>query len=346
MKRLFFLLLIIAAFFTTPVKATAVSAPEVPSDVAQWMPEDTSDFGSGAIIVLRKIFPAAHAELSSAIQISLTIFACVLLVSILRSSGETRSPAELAGAVCIAVALLQNSETMISLAIQTIQEISEYSKLFLPVIASMTAAQGAVTSSTALCIGTSIFTAFLSNVLRQVMIPCVYLFLAASIAHCALGEATLKGIKEQMKKISAWFLKTLLAIFLSYMSITGVLTGATDKAALKVTKAAISAAVPVIGSSLADASEALLLGTAIAKNAVGIYGVFAFLAIFLAPFVRIGTHYLILKATAALCSIPGPKRLSDLVEDFCSALGLLLGMTGSLCVLSIIGAVCFLKGTS
>ena len=227
---------------------------------------------------------------------------------------------------------------------ETITEMSEYSKLFLPVIAAASSAQGTITSATALCVGTSAFTAFLTNVLRRILIPVVYLFLAAAVANCAVGEQALKKIRDQLKKLCAWFLKTVLTIFLTYMSVTGVVTGTVDKSAVKAAKAAISTAVPVIGSTLADASESLLLSASLVKNSVGIYGIFAFAAIFLLPFLRIGGHYLMMKGTAALCAMVGSKRLSELTEDFCSAMGLLLGMTGTMCALCVIGTVCFMKG--
>ena len=80
------------------------------------------------------------------------------------------------------------------------------------------------------------------------------------------------------------------------------------------------------------------------KNAAGIYGIFAVLALFLQPFLRIGVHYLILKATAAFCGIFGTKRLSELIGDFSCAMGLLLAMTGSSCLLILISTVCFMRG--
>jgi len=102
--------------------------------------------------------------------------------------------------------------------------------------------------------------------------------------------------------------------------------------------------VPVIGKTLADASEALLLSADIARNSIGIYGIFAFFGICILPFARIGAHYLVLKGIAALCSIVGSKRQTALVDDFAEAMGLLLGMTGVMCALSVIGVACFLKG--
>ena len=120
--------------------------------------------------------------------------------------------------------------------------------------------------------------------------------------------------------------------------------GTTDAAALKATKVTISSVVPVVGGILSDASEAVLVSAGLMKNAAGIYGILAVLAVFLSPFLKIGVHYLILKLTAAVCGIFGEKGLTELIGDFSTAMGLLLAMTGSECLLLLISTVCFLKG--
>lgn len=343
MKRFFALLILSFLFAATPVHSSAqeLTPPAVSGSAAELMPEEGSSFGDGLQSMLQKALPDAYVQFRQALKIGIAVFCCVLLVSLLNGPS---SVVEIAGAVSVTTLMLGHSHSLISLAVDTVNEISEYTKLFLPVMAAASSAQGSVTSSTALCVGTSVFTAFLSSVLRRIMIPVIYLFLAAAIANCALGEMALKQIRDQLKKLAAWFLKTVLVIFLTYMSITGVITGAADKTAVKAAKAAISTVVPVIGKNLADASEALLLSADLIKNALGVYGIFAFAAIFLSPFLRIGVHYLVMKGTAALCTILGNKRLSDLIEDFSAAMGLLLGMIGSMCALSIVGTVCFLKG--
>ena len=79
-------------------------------------------------------------------------------------------------------------------------------------------------------------------------------------------------------------------------------------------------------------------------NAAGIYGLFAILAIWIGPFLQIGGHYLLLKATGAVCSIFACKESTELVRDFTSAMGLLLAMTGTICLMLLISLVCFLRG--
>ena len=126
--------------------------------------------------------------------------------------------------------------------------------------------------------------------------------------------------------------------------ITGVITGAADAAAVKAAKLTISGVVPVVGGILSDASEAVIIGAGVMKNAVGVYGLLAVTAIWITPFLQIGSIYLLLKLTAIVCSVFGVKESSDLIEDFSGAMGLLLGMTGTVSLLILISTICFMKG--
>jgi stage III sporulation protein AE len=128
------------------------------------------------------------------------------------------------------------------------------------------------------------------------------------------------------------------------MGITGVVSGTTDAAAMKAAKLTISSLVPMVGGILSDASEAVLVSAGAVKNAVGLYGLFAVLAIWIAPFLKIGTHYLLLKGAGTLCSVFGSKRVTTVVEQFAAAMGYLLAMSGAVCLLLMVSTVCFMKG--
>ena len=327
------------------VSAESLNTPTAPASAEAVMPDAQKDFGTSVLSMLKKALPDAYIEFRKALQTGLAVFCCTFLISILQAAGCTSGTANMAGTACVAGLLLSDSRVLIGLAVETVTEISEYSKLFLPVLTAAASARGAMTSAAALYVGTSVVAAFLNMIIRRAMIPAVYLYLAVSIANSAIGEQ-LGQMKEFVKKTAAWFLKSVLTLFFAYMSVTGAVTGTADKAAVKAAKAAISAVVPVIGKSLADASEALLLSADIAKNTIGVYGIYVFIGIFLVPFLRIGAHYLVLKGTAMLCGIAGNTRLTKLLEDFCAAMGILLGMAGVMCALSVIGTVCFMKGAA
>lgn len=337
--------LTLCVLLALPADAKAIELPPTPEEAAQLIPEEPKTFGEGLLELLDKALMKIRPDLADASRGALGVFAVVVLVSLVQSCSETaQKTTDLFGSMCIAVLLIGNTRSFIGLAEKTILELGEYGKLLLPVMTAALAAQGGFTTSSALYIGTSAFNVFLTQLLTNIMLPLVCFFLAGAAANSAIGEDTLKEMKEQLKKGIEWFLKTITTIFLSYLSMTSVISGTADAAALKAAKTAISAAVPVIGGTLSNASESILVGAALVKNAAGIGGIYVILALFLHPFLKIGSHYLILKGTALLCGIFDAKRLSQLIADFTAALGLLLAITGCMCLLHLISMVCFLKG--
>lgn len=326
-----------------PASALEIQAPAVPDSGRACMPRDTGSFPDALAELLRQAVALLRPELMEAARVSLSVLATAMLLSLVRPlAGKGRG--DLAGAVAAGVLLLKNSNALIPLAAQTIQEVNDYGKLLFPVMTAAMAAQGGVNASAALYAGTAILDSLVGSLLTGVLLPGIYFFLAVAVTHAATGEAFLKRIRDLLKTGISWCLKTLLTAFTTYMSITGVVGGTTDAAALKATKVTISSVVPVVGGILSDASEAVLVGAGLMKNAAGIYGILAVLAVCLEPFAKIGAQYLMLKATAAICAVMGENSITTLTEDFSTAMGLLLGITGSVCLLLLISTVCFMKG--
>lgn len=324
-----------------PVSAAEFTAPMPP--YPEQMPENTDNFGQGLLELLRKAGLQLRPDLAEAAKVSTGILAVAALVSLLRAFSDG-SIITVAGVVLVSSQLFSATNAMIHLACETIQTLSGYGKLLLPVMTAALAAQGGVTVSAALYMGTALFDSLLSSLIGKLFVPMTYLFLALGAASSALGEESLKKMQDLLKGVLTWSLKTVLMVFTAYMGITGVVSGTTDAVALKTTKLTISTVVPVVGGILSDASEAVLVSAGLMKNAAGIYGILAVGGIFLEPFLRIAAHYLVLKVTAVVCAVFDPKGLGGLVDTFSTAMGLLLAMTGACCFLVLISTVCFLKG--
>ena len=346
MKKLI-ILLFFMFLLSAPVSARELAPPQVPEAGKAYIQEEAQTLEEGLSHLIKQAFRLLRPDLAEAAKVSLGVVAAVLMVGILQTcSNGTKGASDFAGSAVIVSMLLTNTNSMIRLSTETITEMSDYGKLLLPVMTAAMAAQGGITTSAALCGGTALFGSLLSSLISGLFVPLVYLFIALSAAGAALGEGLLIRLRDMIKAFLSWSLKTLLTVFTTYMGITGILSGSTDAAALKAAKVTISTFVPVVGGILSDASEAILVSAELAKNAAGLYGILAILALFVAPFVKIGTHYLLLKATAGICGLFGTKRMCDVVTDFSSAMGLLLGMTGSACLLQLISTICFMKGVS
>lgn len=344
MKRILFCLVLIFSL-ALPVQAMEFTPPAAPNSAMQYIPEDTSNFGQGILELFGKAIGVIRPDLKEAAQVCLSLLAAVLLISIVQGVSEgIKQTARLIGTAAVGTILLLSVNSMIALGDRTVQELCDYGKLLIPVMAAALAAQGGAVTSAALYSGTAAVIALISGLVRKILLPMVYLFLGLSAANSVTGEELLKRMKDLLRWCISWSLKTVLTLFTTYMTLTGVISGTTDAAALKATKAAISAAVPVVGGVLSGATETVLVSAGLMKNAAGIYGIFAVLAIAVEPFLRIGIQYGMLKITAAVGGIFGCKEMTDFIGDFCEAMGLMLAMTGGVCTLMLISTVCFLKG--
>ncbi len=342
------ILIILSVFLLAPhAEAVSFTAPTVTGEAASITPEPNVSFSEGLQSILQEVLPKIQPALVEALRLSASFIALALLLAMVQSvRGCPQHVAQLVGTIAVGVLLLQTSHSFIGLAAETVQQLSEYGRLLLPVMSAAVAAQGGSGTSVALYTATAAFDALLSSLISAAIIPIVYAYLCISTAYSAVGEALLGKIRDFLKWLATWLLKTILYVYTGYIAVTGVVSGSADAAAIKATKLTISGAVPVVGGILSDASEAILVSASIAKNAAGVYGILALISICILPFLQIGSHYLLLKITSAVCEVFGSKQFVGILKDFSSGLGLLLAMTGTVCLLLMVSTVCFMKGIS
>lgn len=343
--RRFFILMGLLALLAAPVYGEQWEPPEAPPEVEEYMPEDTESFPEGLWYVIKAGIKTLEPSLAEAGKACFSVIVVVLLLSLLEIyTGKLPRVTPLAGAVMVGLTLLAPSHSLIGLGTDTVRQLSEYGKLLLPVMSASLAAQGGVTASASLYAGTVLFDAILSSLVVKLIVPLLYVYLCLSIASGGIGQQVLITFKDFIKWLMTWTLKTILYVFTGYMGITGVVSGATDAAAMKAAKLTISGMVPVVGGILSDASEAVLVSAGVMKNAAGVYGLIAVAAIWIGPFLKIGMQYLLLKITTAVCSAMGTRQVCGLLKDFSGAMGILLAMTGAVGLMLLISTVSFMKG--
>ena len=245
MKRIA-LLIVLLSLMAIPVDAVDLTAPTVPSVAEDFMVSDPENLMEGIRQVLKEAVGHVRPDMREASRVCLGIIGAVMVVSLLRTipAGIERS-ADLAGVVAVSVMFLSPAGALIDLGSETVMQVSEYGKLLLPVMAAALASQGGITGSTALYTVTAVFDAVLSNLISRVLLPLLYLFLALAVAHSAVGDDLLEKMRDGIKWLMTWVLKTVLYVFTGFISITGVISGPTDAAALKAAKLTISGFVPI-----------------------------------------------------------------------------------------------------
>ena len=346
MKKII-LLIVILCLSVTGVSAMEFTAPEAPESAEQYLPEESSSFGGDLWQIIKSAISTLQPNITEAAGVCLSITAIVLLVAILRDfSGMSRRTVELVGTLTISVLMIQSANSLIQLGVQTVEQISEYGKLLLPVMTAAMAAQGGTSTSAALYAGTVAFNTFLTTAISKLIIPMLYVYIVLCIAGSAVEEELIMNMQKFVMWLMTWCLKITIYLFTGYMGITGVVSGTTDGVALKAVKLSISGFVPVVGNIISEASESILVSAGVMKNSVGIYGMLVILAMWIGPFLKIAVQYILLKVTGAICGVFGNKTSTGLVQNFSRVMGLLLAMTGTVCLLFLISTVCFMKGVS
>ena len=347
MRRLVMVVLLLI-FLAFPVHAMDFAPPEAPDEIAELIPESADSFGEGLWNVVVWALRQADTSLDEAISVCVSAIAVILIAALLAevSPSSSSTSIRLCASISLAGILLSPSSALISLAVGTITELSEYGKLLLPVMTGALAARGGVTSSASLYAATAMFNAFLSSLMTRLATPLLYLFLALSIGAATVSTPVISKLRDLIHWGMTWVMKITLYLFTGYITVTGVITGNVDAASVRAAKIAISGAVPIVGGILSDASEAVLVAAGTLGSAAGVYGMITVLAMFAGPFVRIGIQYLLLSATAAIGQSIDASSTSGLVSSFTAALGVLLAMISTQTVLLLISALCFMKGVS
>ncbi|MCI8422086.1 MAG: stage III sporulation protein AE [Lawsonibacter sp.] len=330
---LYLLLLILCA---SPCRGAQTLEPpgldELWDQAAQYGVEEETDLENG----LSTLFSQALAQVGDLLRRSAAtgakLMAVVLLCALaqeLRGKEEGVQAVELAGAMSITALTMTDMAAMIGLGRETLEKMDLFSQALLPVMTLLTAATGRVTSAALRQGATVFFSQLLLLVMDRLLVPLVYAYAAVSCAQAAVDNPGLGKLAGLLKSTVTFLLTALLLAFVGYLTASGAIAGSVDASAVKAAKLAISRAIPVVGSILADASETVLAGAGVLRGTVGAAGMVAVLAICLTPFLRLALQYLVYKGTAALCAMVAQPRLSRLIDAIGSAFGLVLGMTGA-----------------
>ena len=129
----------------TPVSATSFIAPEVSSP---YMPAEVDDFSDGLWYVVKNGIHNLAPEIRDASAICLSVIAVAMLISLITAAFSfNKYIVATVGIISVSVLLFKPSDTFIQMGITTVQELSQYGKLLLPVMTASLASAGGVTTS-------------------------------------------------------------------------------------------------------------------------------------------------------------------------------------------------------
>ncbi|HHT16991.1 MAG TPA: stage III sporulation protein AE [Papillibacter sp.] len=345
---------------TSPLEAADAYAEELKTDrLEDALPDDARDLlgnfsvsdatnpkkGLGTLLSALggRARQALTAGLKNAIVVMLTALLCGMLTASFDNAGRY---AVLAGVLAISMLSIQNVGSFVGLGREVLNELNLFTKALLPTLTSAAAASGAVTSAAAKYAAAALFMDILMTASHNIVIPIIYAFTATSVAEAALGGEGLTGASNLLKWLGKTTMSFIMLLFVAYLSITGVISASTDAAAVKAMKTTIQTVLPVVGSIIADASDTVLAGAQILRNAIGVFGFIAVAATCAGPFIVVGVHYLAYKAAAGLAASASDGRITKLIANVSAAFGMILGLIGCSALMLYISIISVIRMVS
>ena len=337
-------LLLVMVFVFHPPSALALGEELLPDSRAleSVLPEEVKELldgqSPGALPeegLLKRIWDGFLRQLRSASAgafhtagIILAVTVICALADSLDGIGKVPRFVLLSAVTAVSTAALADFNSYMEMGFSALQTLSDFSHVLLPCLSTAAAATGATASAAAKYAATAMFMDILLSLGRRVIMPAVCGYAALSVSAAAVGNGSLKAAKRLMKNICQYLLTGISLAFTGWLALSGVISGTADSVTARLTKTAVSAALPVVGSVLSDAAGTLAAAISAVRGTVGVFGMLVVLCVCMGPFAALGVRYVVYKLAAAVCECVSDSKLAELIDAFGTCFGMVLALNG------------------
>lgn len=283
--------------------------------------------------LLQKAFQELAAQTGLMGKLLFLAILCAMLQN-LQNAFEKSGISLLAYSVCfcfLAVFAMKAFYEASQIAVQAISAMATFMEALLPLLLTLLAAAGALTSAALF----SPFMLFVVNAItsavKLVVLPLLLFGAALECTDYLTDKYKLTELASFFKQAAMLILGFSMVIFIGVITIQGASGFVADGLALRTAKFAASAFIPVVGKVFADTVELVMGASLMLKNAIGIFGVLVIGMICLTPLLKMFAVAAAMKFTGALIEPMGDPRMSKclarLGNNLCLIAGALLTVT-------------------
>jgi len=252
---------------------------------------------------------------------------CAMLQN-LQNSFEKSGISLLAYSVCfifMAVIVLKAFYNAVVLATQTVGYMVGFMEALLPLLITLLAGVGAITSA-ALFTPLMLFViSIVSLIVKDVVLPLLLLTATLQFLNFLSDKYSLSNLAGILRQTSMIILGFTMVIFIGIITIQGAAGSVADGLTLRTAKFATATFIPVVGKILADSVELVMGASLLIKNAVGIFGVIAVFMICLFPLIKLLSLILVIKLSGALVQPMGDEKMAKCLDAMANNLLLVFG---------------------
>ena len=245
--------------------------------------------------------------------------------------------------ILIVTLIMSNFTEMIKLVKETAEDLVGFINVLLPLLLTLMIYTGSITTSTILEPIILFAINLISNAIKNLLIPVVFIIVVFSIISKISEKVQIEKLSKFLRTGVVWVLGIVLTLFVGVVSLEGTLSSSVDGITAKTAKAAVSSVIPVVGKVLGDVVDSVLGCGVILKNAVGLVGVIVIIGICIMPIIKIGILSIIYSLSSALIQPIADTKIVKLLEEMGGVFKILLGILCAISVMLIIGITLVIK---
>jgi stage III sporulation protein AE len=247
--------------------------------------------------------------------VMLTVFSMVL--ETLQNAFERNAVSKVAYSITYMVLIIiavNSFHVAIGYAKGAIESMIQFMLAMVPLLLTLLASMGNVVTVSVLhpliifmihAVGTLIYT---------VVFPLLFFSAVLHIVSALTDKFKVTQLANLLRTIGVAVMGVLITLFLSVVSVQGVMGAVTDGVTLRTAKFVTGNFVPVVGRMFSDAADTVISASMLAKNAIGLAGVIVLLFISAFPAIKILTLALIYNISAAVMQPLGNSPIVNCLQ--------------------------------
>jgi stage III sporulation protein AE len=252
---------------------------------------------------------------------------CALLQN-LQNSFDKSAISLLAYSICyifLMVIALTAFYNALSLARNTVGTMVGFMEALLPVLISLLAGVGAVTSAALFSPLMLFVISTVSVVVQDVVLPLLFLAAVLQCVNFFSDQYKLTNLSGLFRQAGMATLGLTLVVFIGVITIQGVAGGVADGLALRTAKYATATFIPVVGKMFADTVELVMGASLLLKNAIGLFGIATVLTLCALPLIKLVSLIVVIKIAGALVQPMGDEKMAKCLDSMGDNLLLVFG---------------------
>ena len=197
-------------------------------------------------------------------------------------------------------------------------------QLVFPILLTLITSIGSIVTVSTFQPAVVLLTSTVSSLITSLLVPLFLFSFVFNIVGNLSSNVKLEKCSKFIFSLFKWILGAVVAVFMTVLSLQGIMASVTDSISIKTTKFALKSYVPIVGGFVSDGLGLLVASGVLIKNAVGLTGLLVLGSTIIVPVVEIAIFSLGLKLVSAVVEPLSNNNMANFLYNSSKCLNMLV----------------------